>query len=148
MSDETTPLPDDPELGIGNADSMRLQILLPAEILVEEEVLSIVAEAQNGAFGMLPRHIDFVAALVPGILSYVNLDEQERFVGTDHGTLVKHGREVLVSTRSAVPGDDLGRLREMVEEKFLELDDHERSARSALARLEAGVVRHFIKLEE
>jgi F-type H+-transporting ATPase subunit epsilon len=35
-----------------------------------------------------------------------------------------------------------------VQERFIELDEHERVARSALARLEAGVVRRFLQLGE
>ena len=49
---------------------MRLRVLLPTEVLLEEEVTKVVAEAENGSFGLLPRHIDFVAALAPGILSF------------------------------------------------------------------------------
>lgn len=127
---------------------MHLKILLPTEVLIDEDVTKVVAEAQNGSFGILPRHIDFVAALVPGILGYVDAKAGERFVGTGHGMLVKQGDKVLVSTRDAVAGDDLSTLREVVEQRFLQLDDRERSARSALARLEAGVVRRFIEFQE
>lgn len=127
---------------------MRLKIFLPTEVLVDENATKVVAEAENGSFGILPRHIDFVAALVPGVLEYLDADGRERFVGTDHGILVKQGENVLVSTRNAVAGDDLATLRDVVEERFLELDDRERSARSALARLEAGVVRRFIEFQE
>lgn len=128
--------------------AIRLKVFLPTEVLLDEEVTKVVADQENGAFGLLPRHVDFVAALVPGVVAYVDMDGIEHFVGTDHGTLVKQGQEVLVSTRSAVLGDDLDRLRSIVAERFLELDDRERSARSALARLEAGVVRRFIELQE
>lgn len=127
---------------------MRLKVFAPTEVLIDADVTKVVAEALDGSFGILPRHIDFVAALAPGILAYVDSAEQERFVGIDEGTLVKRGTDVLVSTRSAVPGDDLRTLRDIVEKRFLELDDRERSARSALARLEAGVIRRFIELEE
>ncbi len=61
---------------------------------------------------------------------------------------MKCGPEVLVSTRHAVPGDDLATLRRTVRERYVELDERERSARSALARLEAGVVRRFNELRE
>jgi F-type H+-transporting ATPase subunit epsilon len=30
----------------------------------------VIAEAQNGSFCLLPHHIDFVAALAPGLLAY------------------------------------------------------------------------------
>jgi F-type H+-transporting ATPase subunit epsilon len=35
-----------------------------------------------------------------------------------------------------------------VEERFLELDEHERKTRTALARLEAGTLRGFRELQE
>jgi F-type H+-transporting ATPase subunit epsilon len=128
--------------------TMRLKILLPMEVLVDEPAERIVAEAQNGSFGILPRHIDFVAALVPGVLTYTDAEGRERFFGIDEGVLVKCTNEVVVSTRNAVSGEDLESLRTVVRRRFLELDEREKSARSALGRLEAGVVRRFIDLQE
>lgn len=127
---------------------MRLRILLPTRVLLEERVRKIVAEAQNGHFCLLPRHVDFVSALVPGILTLVAADGRERFLAVDEGVLVKVGREVRVSTRNAIPGESLEELRGTVEREFLVLDEHERAARSAVARLEAGVLRRFLELEE
>ncbi len=49
---------------------MRLRVLLPTQVLLDREVNKLTAEAEDGAFGMLPRHIDFVTMLVPGILTY------------------------------------------------------------------------------
>lgn len=127
---------------------MRLRILLPTHVLLDADVAKVIAEAENGFFCLLPRHIDFVAALVPGILLFVPADGAERVLGIDEGILVKCGADVYVSVRNAVVGDDLGTLRETVEREFVQLDERERAARSALARLEAGVVRRFIEMEE
>jgi F-type H+-transporting ATPase subunit epsilon len=127
---------------------MRLKVLLPTEILVDEPAAKVIAEAQNGSFCMLPHHIDFVAALVPGLLSYVNESGEERYLAVAEGTLVKCGPEVLVSTRNAVRGTDLAQLKEAILSRGREEDEHEFVARSALARLEAGVIRRFIELEE
>lgn len=127
---------------------MRLKILLPSEVMLDAPVRKVVAEAQDGWFGLLPRHIDTVTALVPGVLIYVDSEGVERFLGIDEGILVKCGADVQVSTRNAVRGDDLQSLRQAVRAQFVELGDRERSARSALARLEAGVVRRFIELQE
>lgn len=128
---------------------MRLTVLLPTEILVDEEVAKVVAEAQNGSFCLLPRHIDFVAALVPGLLYFVKTaDGAEEFLAADEGLLVKCGPQVLVSTRQAVRGGELGLLRETVEKTFKVLTDQEKRARTALANLEANFIRRFLKLEE
>jgi F-type H+-transporting ATPase subunit epsilon len=127
---------------------MQLKLLLPAEVLVDRPVIKVIAEAENGSFCLEPRHVDFVAALVPGLLSFIESDGSEVIAAVDEGVLVKCGREVLVSTRRAVVGKALEELRETVEQRFQVMDEHERLARTALARLEAGVVRRFIELEE
>ena len=127
---------------------MHLKVLLPTEVLVDERVIQVIAEAENGAFCLLPRHIDFVAALVPGVLCFCNMEGEESFAAVDEGVLVKCGREVLVSTLNGVRDTDLNTLQDLVEERFLELDEHERKSRSALARLEAGALRGFRELQE
>jgi F-type H+-transporting ATPase subunit epsilon len=138
--------PDDPvreETGM-----LRLRIFLPTETMVDEPARKVIAEAENGHFCLLPRHLDFAAALVPGILIFVDAEGGERLLAVDEGTLVKAGAEVRVSVFNAVAGADLGRLRQTVDESFLSLDEHDREARSALARLEAGTLRGFVELEE
>lgn len=127
---------------------MQLKVLLPIAVLIDEPVTKVVAEAADGAFCLLPRHVDMAAALVPGLLSFVAADGATGLLGIDEGMLVKCGAEVRVVTLNAVRGDDLATLRETVRRRFIELDEHERTARSALARLEAGVVRRFLQLGE
>lgn len=126
---------------------MRLKVLLPSRVLVDEQVSKVVAEAGNGFFALLPRHVDFLAALVPGLFSFVTAEGQEEFLAVDEGILVKVGHEVLVSTRNATRGPDLGALRRTVEEQYRLRDERERQTRSALAKLEADLVRRFIDLQ-
>jgi F-type H+-transporting ATPase subunit epsilon len=123
-------------------------VLLPTKILIDEEVSKIVAEAENGSFCLLPRHIDFVTALVPGLLSYTTTEMKEEFLALDEGILVKRGPDVLVSTRHAALGPDLGQLRQVIRKQFQELEEHERITRTVLARLEADLVRRFINFGE
>jgi len=127
---------------------MTLKVLLPSRVLVDETATKVVAEAENGWFCLLPRHVDFVTALVPGVLIFTTGDGAESLVAIDHAVLVKRDTEVLVSAWRGARGGDLASLRAVVEREFLALDDRERAARSALARLEAGVVRRFVELEE
>lgn len=127
--------------------AMRLEVLTPTQVLVDAPAVKVVAESPDGLFCLLPRHVDFVTALVPGILYYTVEGGEERLVALDEGALVKCGPEVLVSTVHAVAGDDLEALQALVSETFLELDDDERRARGALARLEAGALRGLLELE-
>jgi len=125
---------------------MRLKLLVPERVFLDEEVDRVRAEAENGSFTLLPRHVDWVAALVPGILSYGS-GKGEVFLAVDEGILVKAGPDVLVSTRKAVGGESLGRLRETVDRTFREIDERERKARSVLARFEADFIRRFVEME-
>ena len=91
--------------------SMTLKILLPERVVLDEPVDKVVAESPQGSFGLLPRHVDVVAPIAPGLLSYTR-DEEESFVAVDEGVLVKCGAEVLVSVRDAVIGPDLNSLED------------------------------------
>lgn len=127
---------------------MQLRIALPTRILVEEEVRKVTADGSHGTFTVLPRHVDFHAALVPGLLAFEDAQGRERFVAVDGGLLVKYGAEVLVPTRRGVVDDDLDRLRTTVEREFRAEDERERETRRAVARLEADFIRRFMDLEK
>lgn len=126
---------------------MKLKVLLPTEVFVEEDVTKVIAEAHNGFFCLLPKHVDFVAAIVPGILSFETNGGREVFLAVDEGILIKCGQEVFVSTRNAVRGPDLGQLKRTVVKKFEALDEREKTARSAMTRIEAGFVRRFLEIQ-
>lgn len=127
---------------------MKLTVILPTGVLVDQEVTKVTAEAENGSFCLLPRHIDFLAALVPGLLAFENEAGDEEFLAIDEGVLVKCGAEVMVSTRNAVRGAPLGQLREAVEKQFRVLDEREQQARTVLIKLEADLVGRFIRMGE
>jgi F-type H+-transporting ATPase subunit epsilon len=127
---------------------MKLKILLPTEVYLEEDVKKVAAEAENGSFCLLPNHIDFVSALVPGLLFYKSEAGEEVFIAIDEGILVKCNGEVLVSTGRAIRGADLETLHQTVEKEFQRLDEREKQSRSALAKLEAGFVRGVYQMGE
>jgi F-type H+-transporting ATPase subunit epsilon len=126
---------------------MLLKILLPAEIMLEQEVKKIVAEAENGSFCLMPNHIDFVATLAPGIFTYETIGGIQELLAMDVGTLVKKGNDVSVSTRNAVRAPDLGKLKQVVVEQYEILDEREKMVRSTSAKLEASLIRRFMELK-
>jgi len=125
---------------------MQVKVILPSGVLLQQEAAKLVAEARNGSFCLLPRHVDFVAALVPGILTLTASDERETFLAVDEGVLVKHGANVRVSTWNAVQGR-LGELRQAVLSQFRDLGEEERKARRALDHLEASLVHQILEWE-
>lgn len=127
---------------------MRLKLLIPTQLVVDESVTKVTAEAEHGCFCLLPQHVDFLAALVPGLLAFEDEMGREQFAAVDEGILVKRGDEVLVSTGQAVRGGELGELRHIVRDQFSKLDDRERAAHAAVAKLEASFLRGYLELAE
>ena len=75
-----------------SAAGMHLKILLPFRVFAEHDAVSrIVAETAEGFFGILPRRLDGVAALVPGILVFETGEHGQQIVAVDEGVLVKAG---------------------------------------------------------
>lgn len=127
---------------------MMLKLLTPTNVVVDQPVSKVSAESEHGSFTMLPQHIDFLAALVPGLLSFEDEAGEEAFVAVDEGVLVKRADEVLVSCRQATRGKDLEAMREKVSEEFAKLDDKERAAQAATAKLEASFLRRYLEFAE
>lgn len=128
---------------------MKLEVLLPFRVFLQKaDVLRLVAETVEGSFGVLPRRLDCVAALVPGILIFETAADGEVFIAVDDGVLVKTGPDVRISVRHAMLGTDLEGLRDAVEREFLSQDDEARGMREVLDKLETGFVARFARLQK
>lgn len=130
------------------AKVMNVNIRLPTRLLFAGDATRIYAVAENGAFGVLPNHTDFVTSLVPAVLIVTTAAEEELFFGIDQGLFVKQGHTVDIAVRRGLQGDNLATLSDSIAATFTEVDEAERAARSALSRLEAGIVRRFSDLRK
>lgn len=124
-----------------------MRVLLPSRTLLDREVAKVVAESTHGAFCLKPRHVDYAAPLVDGILAYTD-ESGESFIGVTEGVLVKAGDEVLVAVRDAITGAELGEMRDTVRRRRRESREREGATRAAAARLESVLVRRFSELWE
>jgi len=61
--------------------------------------------------------------------------------------LVKAGAQVTVSVRRAFGGSDMGKIKDAVERDFLKLDEQERSVRTAVAKMESGLMGRLAEFE-
>ncbi|MDV7143249.1 ATPase [Tropicimonas sp. TH_r6] len=130
------------------ATQMDVSVRLPARRLFDGAAVAVNGVGRQGAFGLLPNHVDTVVALVPSVMALRLVDGTELFFGLDEGILVKRGHRVDIACIRGIRGTDLGALQESVEASFVQIDEEERLARSALARLEADMVRRFAELRE
>ena len=120
---------------------MNLKVMLPYRVFAEiKQINRIVVETSEGFYGFLPKRMDCVAALVPGIFMYETASDGVHYLAVDEGIMVKTGREVLVSVRNAIGGVDLGMLQESAEKEFKTLDENERNTRTVMAKMVSGLI--------
>ena len=124
---------------------MHLTVYQPSDMFLEVTVDKIVAEGPAGSFGILPRHIDLVTALVPGILTYETQTGTEEFLAVKGGILVKQKDRVKLVTPMVVKGK-LGELKQVLKRMISEVDEREKKTRTAVAKLEANFIRRFMEL--
>lgn len=134
----------DPE---DTVDPMHLQVVTPSAVVVDRSVSRVTAESTTGSFTMLPRHVDYVAVLVPGLLDYVT-DGEPHTMAVGGGVLVKCGRSVRIATSEAAEGDTPEALQRALRMSFEELAEGERRSRAAIARLETDAIRRLIALSD
>jgi len=128
---------------------MTVSIFLPTEVFLEKnEIRKVSAEGMEGWFTLLPEHIDYVAILTPSILTLEDHNREERYFAVDHGTLVKRGKQVSISTRRAIHGKDLDSLAHVVKEELTAMDDLEKKARSVLVGMEHSIMQRFAELNK
>jgi len=128
---------------------MTLRILVPTGIfMVKKNVERVIAESQDGSFGLLPHRFDCLASLVPGVLTFVCQNEGENFVAINEGVLVKTGMEVVISVRNAIMGKELSKLHRAVQDQFLNLDQAEMMACMTMSRMESSFVKRMAEMKK
>lgn len=128
---------------------IHLKVLLPSRVFLDEDqVQRVVLSTDQGSLGIYPRRRDFVAALVPGILTYQTDGGEEVYLAVDRGLVLKTGLEILVSTHNATRGEGLGHLKEAVERDFRRLSEMDSSTRATLQKLETDMFRRIMEFSK
>ena len=124
---------------------MKLKIITPTEVAGDfDDVVHLRAEDESGAFGILTGHADLLTSLAVSVISWRNVQGQERHGAVRGGVLsVSAGREIAVATPEAVIGDDLEMLENEVLVRFRRTAEEEISARSSTERLQIAAIRRI-----
>jgi F-type H+-transporting ATPase subunit epsilon len=123
---------------------MRLTIVTPLAVVVDEDIDSLRAEDASGSFGLLEGHAPFLTALAISILSWKR-SEGEGFCAVRGGALTVSAKShIAIATREAVAGDDLATLDAEVLSRFQSEADQERIEHVETTRLQMHVIRRMI----
>jgi F-type H+-transporting ATPase subunit epsilon len=115
---------------------MRLRITTPLSVVVDEDAVQIVsAEDSSGGFG-----------LAVGVVSWKDHIGARRYCAVHGGVLtVTGGQEVAITTREAIPGDDLATLDEAILDRFGADAEAERARRVDSTKLQLRAIREIVR---
>ncbi len=125
---------------------MIITIILPNRTILERQADKITAPGSEGSFQILPKHVDFVSSLKPGILS-IFFDGSIEYYAISYGMLVKQSDTVYITCLQAIKGDSLDTLSETVSENFSRMDDNEKRINSILVKMESDTLKRFLELD-
>jgi F-type H+-transporting ATPase subunit epsilon len=124
--------------------TMRLQILTPFTVIVEQTAISLRAVDASGSFGILPGHADFLTRLALSVVTWTTPDGVAHFCAVRGGALTVQAGHVAIATREAVMGDDLDRLDREVLSRFRADVDDERVEHVETTRLHLNAMRQML----
>ena len=124
---------------------MRLRIVTPLAVVVDEDALAVRAEDDSGSFGILPGHADFLTSLAISVVGWKQGNGTRRYCAVRRGMLsVSGGNDVAVTTREAIAGDDLATLDTTVLDRFRAATEQERSERFESVQLQLNAIRRIV----
>ena len=102
---------------------MQLKVHTPIGTILDLPVKKVDLEGLDGFWTLLPRHADFINALVAGIVSYTTEDEKTLYIACNRGVVVKKDKEVRISTPLAILDDNLEKLTRTIEIDFKQMEE-------------------------
>lgn len=127
------------------ADKIRLRIVTPSRMLLDEDVDEVTAPGELGEFGVLPNHIAFLTTLVPGELSYKQGSSKKTLaVSGGYAEVLDNVMTVLAPAAEFADEIDSARAqraKERAEKLMAELNRGEKDWEMAEAALKRALVR-------
>jgi F-type H+-transporting ATPase subunit epsilon len=127
------------------ADQIRLRLVTPSRMLLDEEVDEVTAPGALGEFGVLPNHIAFLTLLEIGEMSYKQGAERQRLaVNGGYAEVLDNVMTVLANAAEYADEIDVARVQKAKEEaeaKLAELSQEDKEVVAARVTLRWASVR-------
>ncbi|HUF42328.1 MAG TPA: F0F1 ATP synthase subunit epsilon [Verrucomicrobiae bacterium] len=134
------------------ADKIRLRVVTPSRMVLDEEVDEVTAPGELGEFGVLPNHITFLSTLVPGEMTYKQGTAKTALaVSGGYAEVLDNVMTVLAPAAEFADEIDAPRARlakERAERLMAELNREEKDWLTAEAALQRALVRLQVASKE
>jgi F-type H+-transporting ATPase subunit epsilon len=125
---------------------MKLKIITPDRVVVDETVDAVYGQAIDGSFGVLPKHIPMVTPLEVSLVEYVKSGQRHKATVMG-GILRTDGDEVVVLSDAAEKSDEIDKLRAEQSRQRAEARLRERDASIDALRAEMALKRALLRLK-
>ena len=134
------------------ADKIRLRVVTPTRLVLDEDVDEVTAQGELGEFGVLPNHIAFLSTLVPGELTYKQgATKKELAVSGGYAEVLDNVMTVLAPS-AEFPGEiDVARAqraKERAEKIMAEVNLEEKDRQATESALKRALVRLQVASKE
>lgn len=85
---------------------LKLKVITPKKIALEEEILSVTAPTESGEITVLPRHMNLFTLLVEGIIK-IKKTSGEDYLAIGGGYLQTDGKEINILVSRAYGQDEI-----------------------------------------
>jgi F-type H+-transporting ATPase subunit epsilon len=134
------------------ADKIKLRVVTPSRMLLDEEVDEVAAPGELGEFGVLPNHISFLSTLVPGEMNYKQgANKRTLAVSGGYAEVLDNVMTVLAPAAeyaSEIDAARAERAKERAEKQLAELNREEKDWEMAEAALQRALVRLQVASKE
>ena len=125
---------------------MRVRLVIPGKTYLDEDMDKVTAPGKEGLFQILPKHIDMVSSLQPGIL-VLTKESKDRYFAINEGVLVKEHNLIHISCFQVMEGASLDKLQETISDNFKILNEKEKRLKQILTKLEADTLIRFMEMK-
>ncbi len=127
------------------AEKIRLKLVTPGRLLLDEEVDEVTAPGALGEFGVLPKHISFLTLLEVGEMSYKQGGERHHLaLSGGYAEVLDEVMTVLAGAAEYSDEIDIERARaarERAEKRMTELSQEDKEFAAAETALRRALVR-------
>jgi len=134
------------------ADKIRLRVVTPTRLVLNEDVDEVTAHGELGEFGVLPDHIAFLSTLVAGELTYKQgATKRTLAVGGGYAEVLDNVMTVLAPAAEFASEIDVARAqraKERAEKQLAQLNREEKDWEVAETALQRALVRLQVASKE
>ena len=134
------------------ADKIRLRVVTPTRLVLDEDVDEVTAHGELGEFGVLPDHIAFLSTLVAGELTYKQgATKRTLAVGGGYAEVLDNVMTVLAPAAEFASEVDVARAqraKERAEKQLAQLNREEKDWEVAETALQRALVRLQVASKE